>query len=338
MSISSATQVSDDPALLEQMLREMKFAEELYRPTNYWMHYLEAFLPELRASGLANFRRRKKTILASFGATDVLLNPDNFPMQEATNWLFEYVKRKFDEASIDIFKCPTTKYGNPEDLVTINATSWSMNHLQSCLMFIDTVKHIRFETDMVFCELGPGLGRNVEILARLYEKATFLLFDIPPQLYVSNQYLFAVFGDRVVRYQDAVMMLIGSERETDRFKGKIVILPTWLMPVWTDVKVDVFWNSASFQEMEPNVVQNYLELVKKMNPEFIYINALPQGNYWGEWKEGMGGTKAPVLDAYYLNSLQEQYRIVATYYTDYLLREKRYLSRIFQRKECLPKA
>ena len=90
-------------------------------------------------------------------------------------------------------------------------------------MFIDTVPDIKFSNSMVFCELGPGLGRNIEILAKLYERATFLMFDIPPQLYVSSQYLSAVFKDRVLGYE--VFSSIFPDKNgniPDCAKGKII--------------------------------------------------------------------------------------------------------------------
>jgi len=105
------------------------------------------------------------------------------------------------------------------------------------------------------------------------------------------------------------------------------------MPAWANCKTNVFWNSASFQEMEPDVVLNYLELVKHMAPEWVYINALPGGNFWGEWHPGQGGTKQPVLDKYYFQGLGELYKLSALYDTDYLLRAPRYKSYVFALQE-----
>ena len=62
-------QVLDDLNLLELMLRETQEGPEIYRPTNYWELYEKKFLPELRERGLKDFRRRKGSVLSSFGAT-----------------------------------------------------------------------------------------------------------------------------------------------------------------------------------------------------------------------------------------------------------------------------
>ena len=358
-------QVHDNKKLLDKMMEDLQGADELYKPTNYWSFYQKSILPELKRKGLKDFRRRKSSLLTSFGATDLflfalpkyegrqyirgldrmlrmctyILNKlriklsINYPVAEITSYFFEYVKKKYENKSLNIFCCPTSFYGNPEDVKVIEKTPWSLEHLRVASMFIDTVPDIKFSNSMVFCELGPGLGRNIEILAKLYERATFLMFDIPPQLYVSSQYLSAVFKDRVLGYEASSSIFPDKNGNIpDCAKGKIIVMPTWSMPVWSNTKIDIFWNSASFQEMEPHVVKNYLDLVKKMRPDFIYINALPEGNYWGEWKPGLGGTKEAVLEKYYLGFLEDKYSLLKKYYTDNLLRENKYMSYILSNR------
>ena len=180
--------------------------------------------------------------------------------------------------------------------------------------------------------MGAGAGKNIEILAKLLPEATFLLVDIPPQLYVSNQYLTAVFGERVLPYRKAISLIPENNNNFyNLIKGKIIIIPSWLLTKWCSIKIDLFWNCASFMEMEPHVVKNYLEIVKKMEPEHIYISAELEGNYWGEWKPGRGGTKKPVLSKYYNEFLSDKYKLTAEYDTEYLLRINDQKSYIFER-------
>ena len=141
-------QVNDDPKLLNNMMDDMNNCEELYRATNYWVHYQKTFLQELLKYGLRDFRRRKGSILTSFGATDnaikVILKPkskirglgkiaailnqfiERLPFYELSisgfdpkmvcPYFFWYVRDKFKKVGLDLEKCPTTMYGNPEDL------------------------------------------------------------------------------------------------------------------------------------------------------------------------------------------------------------------------------
>jgi putative sugar O-methyltransferase len=359
-------QVPHDLALLTTMMGELREADLRYQPTNYWTFYEKRFLPELRKHGLVSFRRRRGSVLGAFGASDLCVRGELRPTGrfrgagrladlldaavrhlpfvrlvssiEDPAWVTEYfyhrIQAKFAACSLDMRRCPTTRFGDPEDAVEIDGGTWSTRHLEYCSQVADAARYIRFDRSAVICELGTGMGRNVEILAGLLDGATVLLFDIPPQLYVCNQYLRSVLGERVIDYRDATQL---SPDETGALppgvRGKVIILPTWRMPAWSAVKIDVFWNSASFQEMEPDVVDNYLSLVKKMRPEFVYINAIPEGNYWGEWRPGRGGTKARVEDALYAVSLGSAYKLVAEYPTDYFLRKQDYVSHVWRRIE-----
>ncbi|HET6460176.1 MAG TPA: putative sugar O-methyltransferase [Syntrophales bacterium] len=220
-------------------------------------------------------------------------------------------------------------YGNPEGCVNITDEYFSVNHLPSCKMYIDSARHINFGGRSIYCEIGAGLGRQIEVIAGINPKMTVLLFEIPPQLYVANQYLKKVFGERVIEYDDGIKLSPGNLQDIE---GKIVILPTWKIPDWAETKIDIFWNSASFQEMEPDVVENYLSYVKSMNPEWIYINAVPWGKSWGEWKPGMGGSKLTVTEEVYFNALLSRYLLQTKYPTHYFLSKRKYQSYIFRRQ------
>lgn len=359
-----ARQVPDEPALLSAMMSDMEKADELYRPTKYWMYAEDRLLPELRSRGLHDFRRRKNSVLIYFWATDLkiggairhrFIKKPFVAVADFLNWLFTrtdiltvglskpinndditpyfftHVRRKFMLAGLDIKKAGMNMVGNPEDLVKIDGALWSMYHLQHCSMVADAARYIPFSNKMVFCELGQGLGRTAQVLAQLYEDATFILFDIPPQLYVCNQYLKSIFKSRVIDYKEAIKLDPKKSSTLKKIKGKIVVLPSWKMPEWQNIKVSIFWNSASFQEMEPHVAVNYLNIVKKMKPDWIYINALPNGNTSSP-KAGERATREPVYDKYYIETLKDKFSLDKRYETDYFLTYAPYFSYIFKKK------
>lgn len=359
---SAPEQVPDDPSLLDRMMADLRLSDELYRPTNYWAYYERHFLPELQKQGLRDFRRRHRSVLTAFGATDLRPKgtievsraiPGSARIASGLNRLVAAVpglslgiwgsepdwptiyfyfqtKEAFARAGLDLSQCGMSTRGNPEDCVEIDGANWSLAHLQYCAMAVDALARIRLPEAPVICELGTGLGRNLEVFARLYPEATLLAFDIPPQLYVANQYLASVFGNRVLSYPDA-SLLVPEDGLPASAAGRIVILPTWRLPAWSTVKIDLFWNSASFQEMEPHVVLNYLRLFKSMKPAWVYINALPKGNYWGPTDGKIGGTLAPVGDNLYGEGLGAEYVERTRYPTNYFLRDRDYVSYVYRR-------
>jgi hypothetical protein len=123
------------------------------------------------------------------------------------------------------------------------------------------------------------MGRQTEIFFKLHPESAYLLFDIPPQLYVAEQYLKTVFPGKVVSYNET--------RDWTDLKaikpGHIHIFGNSKMPLLATGPVSLFWNSASFHEMEPDVVQSYLQ----------YVNATAEWAYLAENLRGGKRAKAP---------------------------------------------
>ncbi len=58
VSDSPEFQVTDDLALLDAMLDDLRAADEVWQPTNYWSRYTDETIARLR-SGLHDFRRAR---------------------------------------------------------------------------------------------------------------------------------------------------------------------------------------------------------------------------------------------------------------------------------------
>tara|TARA_Y100001960_G_C14731323_1_gene857732 strand:- start:685 stop:1785 length:1101 start_codon:yes stop_codon:yes gene_type:complete len=360
-------QVEDDLSILWHMLKVTSEGDSFYKPTNYWDFYQKRFLPELKNLGLGDFRRRKNSILGSFNGTDLKPYPEigvKLPrggtwigrcITQIINWLplvhfkinglreneivhllYWFVKNSFEKQGLEIKNCSANNIGNPENICEIDGAFWTLTHLKLCNTFISGIKHFDFPKDAIVCELGTGMGRNIEIMASLYPECTFVMFDIPPQLYVANQYLKKVFEDRVIPFEQAYGLdMTDKSVVSDELKGKIIILPAVRMPMWSSLKINLFWNSDSFQEMEPDIVENYLNLVKKMNPEGIYINAIPEGNYWGKQYLGGGGTKNRVTGNLYKTYLSEAYELTNEFFTTLYSPQSEQFSYIFKNRKSL---
>jgi putative sugar O-methyltransferase len=366
------SQVPDDRELFERLLMLEQQACDLYRPTNYWSSYASAFVPELRRLGLHDFRRRHGSVLGSFAASDLEFSSavdwslpvlrwlgaavqtrkvwrvarpvqralDSFAARVAKpaysfEWVMIYfhalVARKFDRLGINVQVLATDRIGNPAGTVEIDGACWTWPQLNCASLLGDVLSRIDVGAVDTIVELGGGLGRNIQMLARIRPQATILSFDVMPQAYVANQYLKTAMPDRVVPIERSIELDLASG-EISAVKGKIVIMPAWKMPECCKVRADLFCNSASFQEMEPAVVRNYLALVKEMQPRWISIDALPGGNYWGEWAPGKGGTKQPVVSSIYSEALAPDYQCIVEAPADYLLRPLDYHAWIFARR------
>ena len=62
-------------------------------------------------------------------------------------------------------------------------------------------------------------------------------------------------------------------------------------------KIDLFVNFISFQEMEPEIVQNYLNIVSKLGPKYILLRNLREGKQI-KTKKKMGVKKQTTPEHY----------------------------------------
>ena len=78
------------------------------------------------------------------------------------------------------------------------------------------------------------------------------------------------------------------------------MLGSWQFNMLKSFNFDLFWNSASFQEMEPAIVENYLSIIRN-KADYIYLNQNMNGMPTG--KIGTLRVLEKTTDKTYLNSL-----------------------------------
>ena len=309
-------QLSDDLDLLMLMMDDTANAAPLYRPTQYWKEYERRFLPELRRDGLRDFRRRRGSVLSSFSATDLTPSLGRVDLRASRLWYNHRIRALpgwrplIDAVTAVLRRCgsllPTSSdvslpdlhestfrlisaiggaqgarpleeldislAGNPEEIFRIGSKSYTTHALNYYLRYAYCCRFFDFGRDNVIVELGSGCGKQVEIIKKLHPQTRFLLFDIPPQLYVCEQYLKTVFPGDVTSYRETREWSALPELQA----GRVYVVPNWKFPLIASSHVDLFWNSASFQEMEPEVVENYLRYVRDV-ADAVYLQQKMSG-------------------------------------------------------------
>lgn len=333
-------QVRDDPELLDLMLSDMAAAPALYQPTNYWRSYVARGVAELRAIGLRDFRRRRDSVLGSFGATDIfpwvyrrkprhaghpvasvakamielLADCSWGPVRTAMRYAALAVAGADDEDLLTacyeaaraageaagarpLEAWTSSRVGNPDAVFVRDGREYTLIGLYYYAMYAHAARRIDFPKASHYAEIGSGAGRQVELLRALFPTMRFLLFDIPPQLYVCERYLASLYPDSVISY-----------RETRAWKtlpalppGAIAILGSSRLPEISGLGWDVFWSSASFGEMEPDVVLNYLGFVDRATRKSVFLHQRMAGKELAA--EGGHGVLVPTTLAHYRQGL-----------------------------------
>jgi len=320
-------QAADDPPLLELMIDDLSRAPAEFQPTNYWAGYTQRFIGELRQRGLRDFRRQSDTVFRAFGAVDfvnpvasIALSKNRFLkhlpaslQRRIDKWAAQYVTvtdgldlesyvllgfhfaRACAQGSnakpIELFS--NSLVGNPEGLITINGNFYSRQSIQYYLQYAYVSRLVDFDQLSVVAEIGSGMGRQTEIFAQLHPQLTLLLFDLPPQIYVAEQFLKSAFPDRVVSYRET-----RTRNDLNGLKpGKIYIFGNYHAALMTSRPIDLFWNSASFHEMEPDVVERYLSLVDK-SARWAYLSENLSGGVKAKRPGDPGILKVTTRDDY----------------------------------------
>jgi putative sugar O-methyltransferase len=320
-------QVEDDIKLLYRMLADMTAAAPIYQPTHYWAAYEPFVIARLR-EGLRDFRRGPDTVLEKFGATDapptmldILTNvpkeleaivaevlrtvnqglvddyavlPCSMRMSDLIELAYTFCQAKAHRsphiASID--DLDVSRVGNPHGFGRDGRflTRAALSHY---LRYAFVAEHLDLRNVDVVVELGSGSGAQVEVLKQLHPHLSLVLLDLAPQLYVAERYLCAVYPDAAVPYDET--------RRADALRtepGRIYFAGNHRIGDVAPHGRTLFWNAASFGEMEPAVVANYAELVSPI-ADWLYLCQCFTGKERA--REGVkGGVLEPVVWSHYV--------------------------------------
>ena len=281
MHSMTETAVLNWSSLTQRSLDELAAAESLYRPTSFWGPGLEALLADLRGRGLETF---KSWPTASWwfyprygvGYTNAVMDKVVAFAQPllaevtAPQWTrsaltatpevrrdFDALRLAWDQRSwpCDLEGLGESTVGKPWQYYRLTgaAHGWTRPYLNYALCMAALSRHVEAPPRR-FLEIGGGFGSLGEFLLTRDPEAVYVNVDIPPLLTVASWYLRELFGGRVAVYDSGVpssgpLELAGS-----------AVMPNYRLSDIT-AEFDVFVNSYSFQEMEPDVVENYVDLV-----------------------------------------------------------------------------
>ena len=168
-----------------------------------------------------------------------------------------------------------SKYGRPIEQFKFDNKNYSrssLNYLRGMSFLQTYAKNFR---PRVIMEIGGGYGTLAEILKFFNLKNfKYINIDTVPIIFIAQWYLSKVF--KLKKNQ--------SLRKSEKNKvlninklGKLNFLCPWHIKKLKG-KICLFANFISFQEMEPEVVNNYLTHVLKLRPRYILLRNLKEEN------------------------------------------------------------
>lgn len=321
-------------ALTRRTLEALDTCEPSYRPTNFWGPGVERLLGDMQRRGLESFkswpealfwfypvygvalpRPALRRVLNQAGAVHPGLTRSR--LRAMLNGLPD-ARRDFDVVRLawDQHNWPADLEGQGESpvgkplqrfrLTEAEDVRWGRPYL-NYLLCLAALSHHVDAPPQSFLELGGGFGVLGEIVMSRDPEARYVNCDIPPLLTVSSYYLTELFGDdRVLTY---------DERVPD--SGPVHVPRSACLPNWRlgdlEGPFDVFVNSFSFQEMEPDVVEQYVDLVAKLGVSHV-VSLNSRGGKHVSTGEGDVGVLEPVTSARIIEMFERRgYTLCATY-------------------------
>lgn len=290
--------------LLNLMLEDMHKQSKLYQPTTFWEYGSKLIIDALEKNELENFRNlhiTRSLFVPGYSAVEYLSNPnkynttiDQFDKLVDDKRFVTRLQRLFTgytsffndyrvlQASNTNQKPYTDRVsestiGNPLEQHTFDNRNFSRSFMNYLLGLNYLKKHVATSSISTVMEIGGGFGTLGEILLSDERNEIFYInADIPPVGFISSYYLQNVFGkNNIADYQD-----LKDQNElqinTLQEQYKAINICSWQIPHLKG-KIDLFVNFISFQEMEPDVVQNYCNYIDKLEPKYILLRNMLEG-------------------------------------------------------------
>lgn len=292
-----------DP-LLERMLADMESAPEPYRPTRFWRKAIGDLVEEIEEHGVESFRRLPACLLyfvPVYGQRSYLL------AKRRRHRLYRLARRipkirglarklpRFYENEIqaagdyrvflatdssappDLTKVSEDGFGKPLEQFEFEGRSYS----RSLLNYLRGLTFLKRHTDTTslrsVLEIGGGYGTLGEILLKSDPSRFFYVnVDIPPVGFVATRYLQAAFGRSAVLSYDVTREWDVIDLREVQASHRAVVLCPWQLPR-TRGELDLFVNFISFQEMEPEIVENYARHVAQLGCKTLLMRNSRQG-------------------------------------------------------------
>lgn len=280
---------------LSKLLEEYHKAPQIYQAGRYWKEKENEIIKKIKQADIKELRSGKYEIFAAFGFSETTYNyysslpfyinlakkfireyliadrnvlPYTMSLSDIRGMAYRHCEIMGELAGIKpISELETSTFGNPQDLFEIKGKKYTMAFLTNYVRLCYAQKYLKLQGNETVVELGSGSGHQVEILKKVFPNLTILCFDLPYVLHLCGIYLSNILGEDMVNRPIKTIQLNNIQNLE---KGKVYMFGNWQFPLIKDIKFDVFWNAASFGEMEPDIVKNYLSFVLD-NCKFITL-------------------------------------------------------------------
>ncbi len=168
--------------------------------------------------------------------------------------------------------CEEPQIGGPIN-VTYRNRLITQDMAQSSLELNTIMNHIGTGRCNSIAEVGAGSGRFAYLFMHTFPNAHYCIFDIPPALAISQNHLAAALGIEKVTMFNAELGKTFVKGEAE--PGHVSIYLPYSLQSVPDGYFDLFLNVSSFDEMLPEQIDCYFDLIDKKCSGWLYLKGYP---------------------------------------------------------------
>lgn len=288
---------------LQKAFALLEKQSDLYRPTSFWADASQKLAHEFEEIGIENFRRGPLALsyfVPTYGPPTLGLRKEQVELLTRTfqehyadhtkgelalnaylsghlNALADYrvlLAANSAPDALGLTDFSESSIGNPIEQQCFDGRNYSRSALNYLLGLSLLKRHTDLSSIKTVLEIGGGFGTLGEILGKGPSKSLkYIDVDIPPSQFAAEYYLKENFGSQnVASFSDLEGQPTIEVSELPDF----TVMCSWQLEKLRG-QVDLFVNFISFQEMEPNVVINYLNHVDRLGSRWLLLRNMREG-------------------------------------------------------------
>ena len=286
---------------LDKAFEMMERQESVYKSSSFWEQACRDISDNILKNGMDAFRSDINNLyffVPTYGY------PGNSFSLDTINQLLEQTKNNnknflalekylngelLARADYDVFKTANniddnlnilnfseSTFGKPIEHYNFNNKLYSRSSLNYLLGISFLKSHMPNFIPESVLEIGGGFGTLGEILNQISSKnIKYIDIDLPPIFYIAHEY---VRNACQLKENDIKLSNLNDE-QTDLYIDNLpgfTFLPSWEVQNLKG-EIDLFVNFISFQEMEPDIVENYLNIVSNLKAKVILLRNMKEG-------------------------------------------------------------
>ena len=303
MSGKSGYLLDMNKKILREMMAEYEKAPQVYYPSNFWKELNKIHIQQISNIGFDNFKRSVNMRYFNWGVLGILIHQllpvfsellrGNFAPIFNSHFINPRSKanshaRSFNVVSAFIYRVYVAAL---RDYVSYNDTLKILNRLQEPLIgnpfgvlyknkiisqdlcnsvheFYSITKKINSKKTMNIAELGAGYGRLGYVFLETLPKSSYCIIDIPPALFIAQEYLSKVFPKEKIFYFRPFTSFeeVREEFESARIKFLMAHQIEYLPDKYFDLTITI----SSLHEMTNEQIKNYIKHIGRLTQGYFY--------------------------------------------------------------------